>query len=665
MAGLSATRHLLAIGRLHCSNPVSQTMRSAPISTSSSSSSHRRRPNGGEYGVPQRDSSKAKLFFAVACIWPLVILALFASSAPHVDVNSNVTSPHSISVGESKLNLKHVLDRVDILGYGPTHPRVGAVIVGDDRENLVSTVESFFRNTDMNRVFVVCVVVDGHKSDLSLVNELMKIDSGAVPHLHGDRLDIHTDGNPKQRGEEDEDPHGRKVHVIFNEQKVGVAESRADAVEFIKLLEKHHEEAGLKSPEEDLILLLLQSGAQLTSRSWLKTVTEALIVPPPIIETGDTTTVMKLANAVSFNLEGPGKRTSFDTTFTQVVSEPTADEINESSGASYPTPAFNGAALALRLDTYVNLPSQDTSLMDAWHADLELSLNLWLCADGIDIIKDLEIMSYAQQERSKHPPAPLAPQDAARFAAAWMDEVTSKKFFNAYTRVYKEVSFLEWETHMSKARSTPTFTKDLVKKCRSFRWYAEHINPEISDLLTLPEEVPEESVEDEPEDSTEEHAEPAGDGGDGAGVQTDEKEDPFKIPDRVDKKKPSKPLCDECLEIVQKAQPIDISYVDVTGGHKEHPHLGAKDVDGNFGYIHDETALRKNPPKLYYPEENRRRGCSNHDNNWRMLNEKVFVDLEADKAAEESGKRRDTIFCLVYTIDSGHPKIPNIRQTWG
>jgi hypothetical protein len=33
-----------------------------------------------------------------------------------------------------------------------------------------------------------------------------------------------------------------------------------------------------------------------------------------------------------------------------------------------------------------------------------------------------------------------------------------------------------------------------------------------------------------------------------------------------------------------------------------------------------------------------------------MLKEKVFVDLEADKETEKSGKKRDKIFCLAYTI---------------
>jgi hypothetical protein len=43
-----------------------------------------------------------------------------------------------------------------------------------------------------------------------------------------------------------------------------VTEARADAIDFIRILEKHHLENGLKDPQEDLILLLMQEGTQLT-----------------------------------------------------------------------------------------------------------------------------------------------------------------------------------------------------------------------------------------------------------------------------------------------------------------------------------------------------------------------------------------------------------------
>jgi len=132
-----------------------------------------------------------------------------------------------------------------------------------------------------------------------------------------------------------------------------------------------------------------------------------------------------------------------------------------------------------------------------------------------------------------------------------------------------------------------------------------------------------------------------------------------------DRPKPAVPLRPFNVEIVQKPQQVDLAFVDVSDGHKEHPHMGAKDENGNYGYVHDETALHKNPPPFSYAGEEFIADCKKRDNHWRMLNEKVRVDLDAHKAAEESLKKRDKIFCLVYTIESGHPKIPAIRETWG
>jgi hypothetical protein len=591
-------------------------------------------------------------------------------------------APVVLAVGDKFLNVKNILDRVDVMGYSPTHPRIAVVIVGDgeqpdhDRDRLKATVESVFRHTDLNRVFVVVVVVDGADKDSDLVKDLAMIDSGSIPHWHGMRPDLHNEKKGSKQKEEEEggdrdDPHGRKVHVMFNPTKLGLVESRDDAVNFINLLKKHHEESGLKSPEEDLILVLMESGAQLVGTKWLPAVTDALIVPPPIIAENEYTVALKVANAVSFNLEGPGKRTSFDTTFTPVVSSPTAEEINESNGVSYPAPAFNGAAMALRLETYTNLPSLDLTLTDAWPANLDLALNLWLCGDGIDMLKDVDVILTSRQA---HPPAPLPPPVAARFASAWMDEITVKKFFHSYTKVYnKDLTYYDWEKLVSEARESESFPRDLAQRCRSFQWLAERVNPEFADLLTAPEDVPQPVVVAKEKEvvgaalkqavaaaaaAADNEDNPKG-GGDGV--------EDGAIPARpYDKKKPSKPLCKECLEIIQRAEPIDITYLDVSGGHKEHPHLGATDVDGTtFGYVHDETALRKNPPPFHFEGDALRQACLTRDNNYKMLTEKVFVDLNATVEVEKSGRPRDKIFCLVYTIDSGHPKIPTIRETWG
>lgn len=481
--------------------------------------------------------------------------------------------------------------------------------------------------------------------------------------------------------------------------------SRLDAVDFVRVLESKHEGAGLKSQDEDLILLLLQGGSVLKDHKWLGEVTSALIVPPPIIGLKDENVAMKLANAISFHTEGAGKRTSFDVKFAPSITEPTASDLNLSNGQSYPTPALNGAAVALRLGTFLNLPAQDRSLMDTWPANLDLSLNLWLCGDGIDIIEDVEVKPFETA-----PSLPLDPDMAARFAAVWMDPICQQRFFQAYS---SQITRLDWETKVTKVLQSDTIPKDLSKRCRSFEWYAKEVNTDLSKILEQggweshreeeekrqaetkkieakpekqqpppepkkvvvaaavasnvmkePEKAAEGAEADDSPDTVEEaevqvkeahHAPPEGHGADGI------------IPDlaQKEKKKPSKPLRPENLKILSSAKPVDITFLDVSGGHNEHPHMGATDENGAYGYVHDETALRKNPPKLVFEDDQLSKACKKRDDNYRMMTERVIVDLEYNKKMEESGAKRDKIFCLVYTTEEGHPKIPNILETWG
>jgi glycoprotein-N-acetylgalactosamine 3-beta-galactosyltransferase len=635
----------------------------------------------GEHGLRQGDSTTARLFLAFACFWPLMIMALFAASSPRV----NTSIPGNASVPASnnlRMEIRNALDRVDIMGYGPTHPRVAVVVVGRDRQNLIASVESVFSKTDMDRIFVVTVVVDGMAEDLTLVQDLQKIDGGTIPHWHGQTPDLHNAGATQPKEEE---AHGRKVHVIFNARQRGVTASRADGVEFIRLLSEKHEQAALKSPQEDLLLLLMEGGTQLESRRWLLPVTQALIVPPPLLGKEDSTVAMKLANAVSFNLEGPGKRTSFDETLAAVISESSAEDMNQNNGDSYPTPALNGAAIALRLDTYLNLPIHDESLQEAWPANLDLAMNLWLCADGIDMLEDAKVTSID----ASPPAASLLPQQAARFAAAWMDETLAKKFFNAYTKTANpDMTYLEWETFQSAARQEPGFTA-MTSRCRDFKWFIDRVNPELGNVLQASEELPKgkpmaanSETSAKSADAVEGNAKTAeranentplvpgktplhGERNDKERQEVDESEEEFVIPERHDQKKPTKPLCKECLEIVQRARPVEIAYVDMSNGHREDPHRGARDTDGNFGYTHDETALRKNPPAINFMGDDLARACSKRDNNYRMLHEKVKVDFKAHAEAEKSLQKRDKIFCGIYSIESAHPRIQRIAETWG
>lgn len=586
---------------------------------------------------------KARIFLFAACFWPLWILALFGASAPQTEVKDH-------------MNLRSALDRVDIMGYGPTHPRVAVVVTGSDRQAIIGSVESVISNTDLNRLFLICVVMDGHAKDDLLEEELLLIDSGAVPHWHGLKPHIHKSGSKGEDGE----PHSKKIHVLFNPTRQGVASSRLDGAEFIKLLEKKHEEVGFKSPQEDLLLVFLQNGSKLIDNKWLGAVTSSLIVPPPLLNAAageEDNVAMKLANAVALRSENDGKQTSFDHKLNLLENEPTADAIDASSKRrSYPTPALNADAVALRLDTFLNLPAQDRSLMDYWEANLDLTMNLWLCGDGIDIVEGAEVSRPSIEPPKDH----LSADKAARFAAVWMEKSYSDMFLEAFGNDLG-ITKLDWLTKMTIAKQSPDFPKGMQSKCRSFRWYAENVNKDLGQVHEKHDVKIREEINAKEEAAVVHHVEKEED--------NEHHEAPAPVRDELQeeshKQKPSKPLRKLNLEIVQKAKPIDISFQDVSGGHKDHPHMGAKDADGNWGYIHDETALRKNPPNFSFLAGEEEAACRPKDNHYKMMTKRVKVEMDYDKKQEESGSKRDKIFCLVYTIEEGHDKIPNIRETWG
>jgi hypothetical protein len=502
--------------------------------------------------------------------------------------------------------------------------------------------------------------MDGVESDPQLVKELTAIDQGAVPHWHGLRPDMHKPGSAKDG---DDEPHGKKIHVLFSKDKQGIAASRADAGDFISLLSKKHEQAGIKSPEEDLILLMMRSGSELASRKWLSPVTSALIVPPPLLGVEDPTVALKVANAVSFGLEGAkeeNKAVSFDYAFAPHWVAPSAKDMALSDGDSFPSPALAGVATAMRFDTFRQLPAQDLSLKDEWLANLDLSLNLWLCADGIDTIKEVTV-EWTGSIFSKEE---VPPNDAARFAAAWMDSTHSGRVFDAITTTHKELTRLEWDTMLAHAKGLNEFPSGLQNKCRTFKWYVDEVNSELSiddegeatsGKVAAPEriapvkKIADVNLPDKPLEMPK-------------AAEEEEQMPPPPI-EQKEQKKPQHPIDDTRLAIIQKAKPVDIKYLAISHGHKDHPHMGAKDADGNYGYVHDETALRKNPPAFEFA--GLAEACDSRDNTYKMLTEQVSVDFAADLAAEKTRPKRDKIFCLVYTIEKSHDRIPYIRETWG
>mmetsp|Transcript_8318 Transcript_8318/g.18153 ORF Transcript_8318/g.18153 Transcript_8318/m.18153 type:complete len:533 (-) Transcript_8318:47-1645(-) len=103
-----------------------------------------------------------------------------------------------------------------------------------------------------------------------------------------------------------------------------------------------------------------------------------------------------------------------------------------------------------------------------------------------------------------------------------------------------------------------------------------------------------------------------------------------------------------------------------------HPHMGAKDAQGKLGYVHDPTALKRDPPDFdtsnltILCKPGGAKGLGDAD--WKMLSKKVEVDFAGHKMAEdlvEHGSPRVKIFCVVYTIEESHGRVPAILETWG
>ena len=79
---------------------------------------------------------------------PILVLAMFAASAPQLKeerANPRALLDKNNEINKDvRFNFRKVLDRVDVMGYGPTHPRVAVVIVGDDSKKIISSVSSLF-----------------------------------------------------------------------------------------------------------------------------------------------------------------------------------------------------------------------------------------------------------------------------------------------------------------------------------------------------------------------------------------------------------------------------------------------------------------------------------------------------------------------------------------
>lgn len=628
----------------------------------------------------------AKSFLFLALFWPLLLPAIFYT------FTQDVEKIKEMNLATVKERMNRLLTSSDLTGYGPRYPRLVVLVTGENAQALRSAVENVFQHTDRNRILTVVAVLDGVKETFDMKEQFEGMDQGNVPHWHGihyhpgshsTNIKTHEENADKTNTdelEEDEETHGKKIHVIFNEQKVGVSKCRQMGAMYAKELAEKYEKAKLKLKEEELILVLMRQDARLADSRWLDPLTASLILP----ELSQKLYKTHLANAISFAPLDSSINTvpAFDLAF-HPSSFPlpkeenlsySADkddfEFNNKSTPPFITPALHGPITAMRLTTYLSLPARDTLLTTHFAADVELALNLWLCADGIDVVPQIhmELDSYAALSPESEEMSDLL---ASRLASAWMNDAYQSKFYNARTS-HKDsfVSQKELESYVNVAKESPTFPINLPTRCRSFDWYMQHV---VGPMLATPEkaQAPQKSPQKrggvikamtrikggkEPE-------------------RPEQKQTPHPVHPEHDprlphipglpeepKKTPSRQLTtlsEDKLEILDKATAIDITYVDA---HTDVSHYVALDENGNEGYLHDPTALHLENPSF----EPSNGACRNkRDANYRMLTEKVFVDMKKHKLVEETKKDRVKLFCTVYTIEKNHNRVPMIRETWG
>ena len=552
-----------------------------------------------------KSKRSALILLFILFFWPYLFVFLFGGLS-----DADLQKLKHMDMEVMKNRMTQLLQRKDLVGYGPRYPRLVVLIVGEDINAIKSAVVSVFEHTDRNRILGVVTVIDKITESNAYKFFLESVDKGNTPHWHGREYDI---GDEKDH-DGDKEEHGKKIHVIFNNMELGVSKSRAIGALYAKELAEKHEKAKLKLKEEEIILLLMHEQAVITSDRWLDPLTAALILP----ELSQQIYKTHLSNAVSFlphvkstnnaiedGESKPNSVPSFDFSFQPSLYYP--KESDFISDGEMVSPALHGLITAMRLNTFLSLPGRDINLTSHYAADLELALNLWLCADGIDIIPHVTAMSKINFQEPKD----LTNDLAARIAAAWMED-SSLEHFKKNVLKQQQIPIETTEQMIDQARESITLPINLQTKCRSFDWYAKN----VLHLFEKPKEKKKGGV---------------------IKVETHKK----------------KTLSKEKLELLKSAPFIDLTYVDV---RDQVSHFAALDENGNEGYIHDATALRKNPPSFSCKKKQM---CRKKSGNYKMLTKKVKVRKDHDEG------NKVKLFCTIYTIEKNHGRLPMIRETFG
>jgi hypothetical protein len=140
-------------------------------------------------------------------------------------------------------------------------------------------------------------------------------------------------------------------------------------------------------------------------------------------------------------------------------------------------------------------------------------------------------------------------------------------------------------------------------------------------------------------------------------------------------------LCDECLQIVQRAPRIKLAKTasrNTTSPaldeyhrlrrERRHPFQGALDAHGRSGFQYDVTSLRRNPPSFVESFPNLTAECLRRDDEYyalqrlRIHSPSPEQSITATQLSQSSTPAR--ILCIVYSSEPFHHKLQAVRQTW-
>ncbi len=532
----------------------------------------------------------------------------------------------------------------------------------------ISSILSTIPSTDHDRILSITIITF-HKMDneLKALNDL--VDNMNIP-----------------------------INVIFTEYKIGLNQDISDAVDGIQDLVTKLEKHGFKSPYEDITLLFMKVGSQIVTNGWLDVLSEALMgFEEEEVEVvhhhengNEMNNVVKPANAISFRVEGSQVGEIY-----AVNSKTLLPEIMNiknhlglssslsSSSSSYPTPIIEGSVTAMKLQTYLMLPVKDGLINSFQAINIELSFNLWMCGDGIDILPQLIVTKPPSSSQQQQPSiSESSTTSMSRLMETWLKIYVENNNNNNMDPLH--------DRRHAKFRPASRVKMDIKSSlpstnyCRDYKWYIETVKGESSleyeKMLkgTLSDQRKHDRDEDHgiifPTKSLKEYGEilnsvtPISLSYDNStrGTQPnkidDGREEESHNQKEQENSNSSKKLAKEKTK-KNKKEKIR-RYVGISKTY-------AIDQNGNQDYVYNVTSLKSNPPNFTLDGLLLDSICNIHDETWKVLTEKVSIDFKGHERAEinakldPTGKPRVKLMCIVYTIESDHNRIPAIRETWG